>query len=370
MVFRPTVLRINIPGSRVIALFFLAASTGCDNGGSDSAGEGDTDTDADADTDTDTDADTDTDLPDTLTGSISLTVTDPTGEETWCDTSIDLTGVEAAGDCVACDFTFDLQTAIASEKGSDCLYNNYPYASMHEDGIFIDTWVGFAETYYWEDMPYPNALFWGGRKSVDPVPNWVPFTYGGAVDYSAGTLSWDLQYSQYGYTVPLTYCGDYGWYDNAYTPHENHGGNYTGSGDLDCDHRRTYATWSFVGVDDTYAYVSLDTVAAETAVDLIFDITDSATCLVGNGDDNFECSFPPPSGYSCPSHKLATTKGEVYTVVVRTGRDCRSGAGETGEYQLYLQANADPSLTFHNAGELTPLLANVSAQGSVTIAEK
>jgi hypothetical protein len=93
---------------------------------------------------------------------------------------------------------------------------------------------------------------------------------------------------------------------------------------------------------------------------------------VGNGDDNFECTFPPASetlGW-CPSHKLKTTQGEVYTVFMKAGVECRHDEGVVSEYQLYVKANGDPSLTFQNEGDAMPATANVSAQGSVTIVEQ
>ena len=347
--------------SGVISLFLLAFGVGCDKG-SDSSGE-----ESDADTDADTDTDTDTDIPDTLTGSIELTVTDATGKDTLCDTSIDLTGEEASGGCLGCDFEFDLQTDIASEKGSKCVYNNYAYASMLEEGIVIDSWLGFAESYAGS---YPNTLLWGWGTSQYPGPNWTFLTYGAGVDYSNGTISWNLQYSQYGFTVPQQYCESYDYYGGVYNEYKNFGGNYTASGSLDCGLRVPYQTWTFTGVDDTYAYVSIDTVSAETAFDPRFFIMDSDTCNLAVADENFECSFPPPSDYWCPAHKLETTKGEVYTVFVYPFIDCGFGDGTTGEYELYLKTNADPSLALQNEGELTPLIANVSAEGTVTITEK
>jgi hypothetical protein len=358
---------MEVPMSAVISLFLLASGVGCDKG-SDSSGEGDADTDTDSDTDTDTD--TDTDLPDTLTGSIELTVVDATGKDNLCDTSIDLTGEEGGGGCLGCDFTFDLQTDIASEKGTKCVYNNYPYASMLEEGIVTGSWLGFSEAYNYGSYVLPNALFWGWGTSTYPGPNWTLLTYDGAygdVTYSAGTIGWSLQYSQYGFSVPQQYCDYYDYYGGIYNEYKNFGGNYTAAGSLDCGLRVPYQTWTFTGVDDTYAYVSLDTVSADTAFDPRFFIMDSDTCNLAIADENFECSFPPPSDYWCPAHKLATTTGEVYTVFVYPFTDCNLEPGTTGDYTLYIKANSDPSLTPANEGELTPVIANVSAQGTVTI---
>jgi hypothetical protein len=58
-------------------------------------------------------------------------------------------------------------------------------------------------------------------------------------------------------------------------------------------------------------------------------------------DDNLDCTFPPPTGYQCPSAELELLDGAYQIVVLAYG----SCAGDTAAYQLIVDAPADPQLT-------------------------
>jgi hypothetical protein len=84
------------------------------------------------------------------------------------------------------------------------------------------------------------------------------------------------------------------------------------------------------------------------------------------GSQSFDSAAPPPQGL-CPSLALPTQTGETYTVSVRPAALCD---GATGDYEILVDTDGDPSLKQVAGGELTPYLGNVSAEGDTTITLK
>ena len=72
---------------------------------------------------------------------------------------------------------------------------------------------------------------------------------------------------------------------------------------------------------------------------------DSASCYLGEADDSFECTYPPPT-YDCPSYAVPTVEGDEYYVMVRALGDC---VDPTGEYVISVDSPSDPALTLEVA---------------------
>ena len=363
--------------SRVIALFVLAASTGCDKG-SDSAGEGD------ADTDTDTDTDTDVDEVRYLDGTIHVVVTDATGKTTKCDTMIDITGVESSGGCINCDFELDTEATVASEKGVDCDPALYPLSTLIEGGLYSDIWVGWADEFVGTYDTYTDIVWFGFGLTGNPGPYWYSaLAYDGknsSASYSGGLLDWSRQAQYIGnnlladYTCGAqVYMGTYSADPDYYgVGSPNFYGNYTAYGSLDCSYNKPYDRWSFYGVDDTYASVSVDTISADSSFDPMFYVTTDDYCIEALGDENFDCTYPGTSGFLCPSVRFPTTKGEHYNLWVLPFRNLGFGDcdNKTADYQLWIDTKGDPSLTKATGGELFPPGDIVTAEATSTITIK
>ena len=110
---------------------------------------------------------------------------------------------------------------------------------------------------------------------------------------------------------------------------------------LDCENLH-YDLWSFTGVVDGYAYVSVDTLIDKTTFNPKMIVMDDTTCILGTADDSFECTYPPSTKHSCPSYKVSTGKRAQYHVLVQALGDC---AATNGEYLISVAAGSDPGLT-------------------------
>src|SRR5678816_4370216 len=114
--------------------------------------------------------------------------------------------------------------------------------------------------------------------------------------------------------------------------------------------------------------ISVDTVSSSTTFDPLITVTDSTTCQLAFVGDSFSCTEPPVSGVaSCPSYRLAATKGEQYFVLVASNGYC---AGATGEYDLVLDAPSDPSLTLTDDDRARFVDTHVQIVGTATVPKK
>ncbi len=109
-------------------------------------------------------------------------------------------------------------------------------------------------------------------------------------------------------------------------------------GRLPCPGEEFVDVWSFVESGAVVARV--DTIAADTAFDpglWIVDAIADPNSDVADGDDEFPCTFPPPT-YSCPE-ATGTVTGAMPGVYVFTYDDCTS---DVGEYALTVTVNGVP----------------------------
>jgi hypothetical protein len=108
----------------------------------------------------------------------------------------------------------------------------------------------------------------------------------------------------------------------------------------------SYAFQSKVGTQIT---VTVDTVSAATAFDIEACISGepNGDCLPGlQGDDNFSCTFPPPS-FACPRFGglLPTDPDgdDIYYVRINSGSGAGNFAGPIGDYRATILVTAGPT---------------------------
>ena len=111
-----------------------------------------------------------------------------------------------------------------------------------------------------------------------------------------------------------------------------------GDGNISCSNRQD--DWWRVSVSTTTTVaISVDTVSRRTAFDPAIQIYEVDTwssnvneivrgSFVGSADDDFECTFPPPS-FECPTETV--TASEDFLVIVENLGTCR---GTVGSYSL------------------------------------
>jgi hypothetical protein len=108
-------------------------------------------------------------------------------------------------------------------------------------------------------------------------------------------------------------------------------------------------SFAFQSAPGTYITATVDTVSAGTAFDIEACISDTpqGSCLPGfQGDDNFSCTFPPPS-FACPRFGgtlPADSDGDnVYYLRINSGSGASNFAGPTGDYRASLLVTSGPT---------------------------
>ncbi|MDP2310724.1 MAG: hypothetical protein Q8P18_32200 [Pseudomonadota bacterium] len=312
----------------------------------DDTGPADADTDTDSDTDADTDADTDTDVttPYSFAGNVSVSTT--RNGDVVCDLEATLTGTPYTGDCEGCDFAVAIASEVTRDDGSADCTSTYSTYSFIEEGDYTDFVMAHADeyvvygyygAYYLNDVFMSRYSYYG----YDGYYGLVSYTYAGT-PYGSGTfartgddVTWGLSSS--GVSTYL-----YG-YEYCYTAGESAAttsfGGESATSSIACD-ASTTDIWTFVAGNGAVS-VTVDTVSAETAFDPWMWINGSDECAVLLTDDNFDCTFPPPT-YMCPSAELEDlTAGDTYEIVVASYGDCTA---ELVEYQLSVAGASDVQL--------------------------
>jgi hypothetical protein len=147
------------------------------------------------------------------------------------------------------------------------------------------------------------------------------------------------------------------------------GGSALGNDSLDCEGTQMDIWELSTAAGQTYT-VTVDTVNAESAFDPLMVLTDGETCMLGSGDDDIDCTYPPPT-YSCPSQVIEGTGAPVWIFVTSLG-DC---AGTSSDYVLKVDYSSitAPLVTLESddaaATVDTPYSFEYSFTGAVTPAE-
>ena len=281
-----------------------------------------------------------------LTG-IELEVT----YETWvddalvCAKQVEVTGTPYTGECEGCAFAFAIEGELVEDNSEEGCYVS-DYQLLRTDNGIEDLVLAYSELLevdrWGEVSTYADAIFvtytsdWYGGASAgtrvlshadggeDPGVfrrDGTDFVWGGDFDTTINGDDQLVDYCAGGYT--------YGWSGTEPS------GVSTITESVSCDGRQV-DQWTF-SVDETQIVeIAADTVSAETAFDPRIFVMNEEGCVVASADDNFECTFPPPS-YSCPATSVELEPGE-YTVLVSSFIDtCLEGIDE-GEYELRIDA--------------------------------
>jgi hypothetical protein len=304
-----------------------------------------------------------------------------------CDITASLVGKSTyTGTCDTCDYEFDVEsttTADASTR-SDCTEEFGVYLFQDPYGKGFDMYWGFSSVY----KPYNDVISFG-YQAYGYSTYWSPLIADGVgysykdaslamtVTVTGSDVDWSLDatysgYSSGGYYYDGSSCSSSYGYNYAYNAYPS---KFYSTDDLAMYayvygsstyylSDGSYDVWDFT-TDGGSTYITVDTVSKGTAFDGYLWVTDGSSCYLGGGDDNFACTYPPPS-YACPSIGLPSTDGGTWQVVVAG----YSGASTSGEYQLHIDQKSDPSLTliqddYNPAGGTTT--STLSVSGSATL---
>jgi len=281
-----------------------------------------------------------------LTG-IELEVT----YETWvddmlvCAKEVAVTGVPYTGECEGCEFAFSIEGELVEDNSeAGCFASDYQL--LRTDNGIEDLVLAYSELLevdrWGEVSTYAEAIFvtyssgWYGGGSAntrvlshadggeDPGifrRDGAEFVWGGDFETTINGDDQLVDYCDGGYTL--------GW--DGTEP----SGVSTITEDVTCDGKQV-DQWT-ITVDETQTVeIAADTVSAETTFDPRLFVINEDGCVVASADDNFECTFPPPS-FRCPATSVELEPGE-YTIMVSSFIDACLEGTEDGEYELRIDA--------------------------------
>jgi hypothetical protein len=107
----------------------------------------------------------------------------------------------------------------------------------------------------------------------------------------------------------------------------------TGQEALPCDDQYAdlYEVWGASTGDEVY--ISIDTISSSSAFDpwlLFLDSSLDYNNALGNFDDEFTCTYPPPQ-YSCPQGSVTVPSGGLYFYVTHASQNC---SGSLAQYSI------------------------------------
>jgi hypothetical protein len=356
-----------------IALMGCPAEDDADD--DDSAAGDDDDATADDDDATGDDDDTTPPLPTSMVA--TLEYNDIIDGVPACDMTVDLTGTKYTGYCDGCDFSFDVDGTRTDDQSTDeC--EQVPYYTWYHDGGPIIPWLMVHwDTYQTDNGSYSNVLFSGysadytadgGGYFPGPYFNVLHFdetTADTSFTRTGDDIEWTLNTTNMRYLSNYAY--DCGSSVGSYTSYA-YAGDYEETEDVACD-AASADVWTFQAVaGETYS-ITVDTVASATAFDPTFRVNEPGGCFFAYADDNFDCTFPPPT-FACPSYVIENaTEGEYQVVVFENTYDTSECVdGTIGEYVIRIDATEEPVLTLSadDAQTYSEVDISVAMTGTIT----
>ncbi len=367
----------------VVPILLLGCPSGDDDDDSaagdddDDATPGDDD-DAPADDDDDDDTIGDDDTAD-LPASVAATVeyTDSVDGEAACDLTVDIVGSKYTGYCDGCDFSFETEATVVDDQSTDAC-DQVDYWTWYYDGGPYVPWLMI----HWNEYSsyygsYSNVFrsgvaidytMYGGGYYVGPY--FATLHYDGSSGDTTFTrtgddIAWTLNSTASVYLGAYSYdCGISEWSYAEYA----YAGDFEITEDIACD-AMSADVWTFQAVEGATYSITVDTIAAGTAFDATFHMNDPDGCYLVTADDNFDCSFPPPT-YACPSYELTgATAGEYQIVVYENTYDPTECVdGTIGEYVIRVDAEEDPMLVLaqDDIATYAEKVTSVSLTGTIT----
>jgi hypothetical protein len=286
-------------------------------------------------------ADDDVSWPENFSGQLEIHSTHD--GEVACDVLIELAGTRYTGICEECDFAFAIDATVTFDAGTGVceLDPRWSYLAADPWSNLLLAHAPVFQTHGWYGTyTFSDALLTGYTLAdADEDPLWWLLAHGDSADASFDRVGDELSWS-YGAQGPLDVdphyddCG--GIVESDAT--EALGGTVVAMSELPCDGSRADA-WTFAGVAGEGVSITVDTIAADTAFDPRLYVNAPDGCTVRTADDNFDCTFPPPS-YRCPAVSLDGSDGEYEVVVLAAG----SCAGAVGGYSIRVDGPAGASL--------------------------
>lgn len=337
-----------------LALMLFVGCSGKDPAADDT---GDTGTDDSGET-----GDSDTEPPPVVYTSLagSLTYYLEIGGQIVCDTDVALTSREYTGTCDGCDFAFYIDAEITREGGDDSCqlfpplswvpgtYNGIEYKDLSL--IHIPKLGSSGYNFYNVVYTGYSAVY---RGYDYPGPYYYMVGYGGG--YFGRTTFRDLELNLDWYlNQPAAYYYNYAYLDACGAEEIptstaiSQADGVTRTSRLGCD-RVSGDLWTFEVADQAELAVSLDTLADDTTFDSLLVINGPDGCTEVLAQDNFLCSYPPPT-YLCPAWAEPRAEGGTWQVAVLNMGSC---AGDVAEYALTVEGVEDITLTSDNFDAFT-----------------
>jgi len=285
-----------------------------------------------------------------------------------CSTRLSLAAVPYTGDCDDCDFAFEVEATVTEDLGGcywPATHSLVPYSGAATLPPVVAWWSTYTTPAYSYTDLYGTTWTWGGYAYSDLMrigwtyewpaydgpygyspprtagPYWRSLTstsYGSwTIALGDSSLDWSLD-QRYGAVVPTPRdeaCPDplpevaavTGWIgagaqQGALPCVESWSGQLVGAGAMD--------RWAFTAAAGQQVVVTVDTLSPDTTFDPALWIDGPAGCALAWGDDELECTAPPPS-FGCPAIRFTAPEDGVYEVVVTGVASC---AGLVGSYVI------------------------------------
>lgn len=285
-----------------------------------------------------------------------------------CSTRVSLNAADFAGDCAGCDFAFAVEATVTEDLGGcywPATHTLIPYGGSAALPPVVAWWSTYTTPAYSYTDLYGTTWTWGGYTYTDLLrigwtyswpaydgpygyspprtagPYWrsLTSTYYGTwtVERSESALEWSLD-QRYGLPVetprdeacpePLPEVSAVtGWIgagaqEGALPCTTSWSGELVGAGAMD--------RWAFTATAGQEVVVTVDTLSPDTTFDPALWIDGPAGCALAWGDDELECTAPPPS-FGCPAIRFTAPEDGVYEVVVTGAASC---AGPVGAYVI------------------------------------
>jgi hypothetical protein len=273
--------------------------------------------------------------------------------ESWVDDAlvcakrVAVTGTPYTGECAGCDFAFMIEGTLTEDNSeSGCYVSDYKLLRTdsslhtmmlaHADTLEVDNWgtlSSYADvlfvsyyreaSYYGSGGPYVRVLSHAEGEGSDGVFSRVDTE----IEWGA-----EVEGAHNGDDLLIDFCDPgYESYWDDFVPD----GSPLRTGTLPCDGRKA-DVWSITIDEPMMVEIAVDTIASDTAFDPKFFVVGEDECVDYTADDNFDCTFPPPS-YQCPAIERELAAGSYEIVVAAFPNKCAEGA-EAGEYTLMLDA--------------------------------
>ena len=305
-------------------------------------------------------------------------------EQPACDAEITLTGGPIdlgdspyAGQCEGCEYAFAMTAAVTTDNGTD-LCDLDPFYTYIANAELGENMMAFAPAFSYAtflgEFALTDAVLSGAAYVSGDYAGYgfvIPSAYatvdgepsGHTVSLSGNTLSWAMTYAS---SPAVPSCEEDAESDESTgatgTPSET----YTMACSSDAVKRL-----AFTGTAGEAVKVSVNTVDATTAFDAKAFIMTPDDCVLVDADDSFDCAFPPPNEYSCPSIAFTTAVDGEYEVVVGSypGEGVGDGcAGENAAFQVTVEAPSAKTITVKDEALPVKVRSKVdlSASGTIT----